>query len=76
MAMQESTGHVISIQEEYLHGAGESLYTKAFKRIRRDRLTVAMLAVLLAMMIFAVGAPVIESVKDEIGCHQLADSFQ
>jgi peptide/nickel transport system permease protein len=64
MAMQESTGHVISIQEEYLHGAGESLYTKAFKRIRRDRLTVAMLAVLLAMMIFAVGAPVIESVKD------------
>jgi peptide/nickel transport system permease protein len=64
MAMQESTGHVISIQEEYLHGAGESLYTKAFKRIRRDRLTFAMLAVLLAMMIFAVGAPVIESVKD------------
>jgi peptide/nickel transport system permease protein len=64
MAMQESTGHVISIQEEYLHGAGESLYTKAFKRIRRDRLTVATLAVLLAMMIFAAGAPVIESVKD------------
>jgi peptide/nickel transport system permease protein len=64
MEMQESSGHVISIQEEYLHGAGESLYTKAFKRIRRDRLTVAMLAVLLAMMIFAVGAPIIESVKD------------
>jgi peptide/nickel transport system permease protein len=77
MAMQESTGHVISIQEEYLHGAGESLYTKAFKRIRRDRLTVATLAVLLAMMIFAAGAPVIESVKDvSYRLTDLSNTFQ
>jgi peptide/nickel transport system permease protein len=64
MAMQESTGHVISIQEEFLHGAGESLYTKAFRRLRRDKLTVAMLLVLLSLIIFSFSAPLLENILD------------
>ena len=65
MALQDTTtGGVISLEEELPPGAGESLYTKALKRLRRDRLTMIMGIVMLGLIIFSISAPLIESVKD------------
>lgn len=55
---------VVSLQEEERHIKGESLYTKALKRLRRDRLTMLMLAILALLVIFSLSAPLIEAVFD------------
>ncbi|MFW5748231.1 MAG: ABC transporter permease [Chloroflexota bacterium] len=40
--------------------SGESLYTKAFRRLRRDYLTLTMIFVLALMVIFSLSAPLME----------------
>ncbi len=41
---------------------GESLYTKALRRLRRDRLTLAAIFTLFLLLIFSISAPIQESV--------------
>lgn len=41
---------------------GESLYTKAFKRLRRDRLTLLAMFMLVMLLIFSVSAPLQENI--------------
>lgn len=65
MSADTSTqGGVVSLQEEHKEIKGESLYTKALKRLMRDRLTLAMLGVLAGLVIFSLSAPLIEQVLD------------
>lgn len=57
-------GGVVPLTEEKRFVKGESLYTKALKRLLRDRLTIAMIGVLTVMVVFSVSAPLIEEVLD------------
>lgn len=50
----------LDVKEKQL--AGESLYTKAFKRLRRDRLTLLSLAMILFLLLFSFGAPLWETI--------------
>ncbi|GAB4517545.1 MAG: ABC transporter permease [Anaerolineae bacterium] len=59
-----SNSGVVSLTEERKAVKGESLYTKALKRLRRDKLTLAMLGVLTVLVLFSVSAPLLEQVLD------------
>lgn len=61
----QKDGSIVSLDEgEKKRLKGESLYTKAFKRLRRDRLTLVMAFILLLMVLFSAAAPLIESTLD------------
>lgn len=62
MSTQTTTDNqVASLKSDKLQIKSESLYTKAFRRILRDRMTMSMLFVLFLLVVFSLSAPLIES---------------
>lgn len=59
MATNTNTGDVVTL-EEHEAVRSQSLYTKAFARLRRDRLTLVMLGILVLLLIFAYSHTLIE----------------
>ncbi|PJF22933.1 MAG: peptide ABC transporter permease [Phototrophicales bacterium] len=57
-----SADSVVTLDEKSKQLTGESLYTKALRRLRRDRLTVSALLVIFLMVLFSFSAPLIEDI--------------
>jgi peptide/nickel transport system permease protein len=55
-------GQIAQLKEQRAANAGESLYRKALKRLRRDRLTILMLVLITLLVVFSLVAPLIEVV--------------
>lgn len=60
MATLDETGVVNLADAKNIKG--QSLYTKALKRLSRDYLTLFMLSVVVAIVLFSIGAPLIEDI--------------
>ena len=78
--MVEATSKVVSLTDKQqepgtLAGVGDSLWTIALRRLRRDRLTMVALGILLILVVLSFSAPIFAALRNADPDHVTNDSF-